>query len=193
MRGREEAEGRERQDHRHRLHLLAGLAIDVDLARLGVGDRLAAGGRGAHPYSCRSFIARDNHRRPDAGAAAHDQLRGAAAMRAFLLFHGYMLRGTGSNIYNANLARALARLGHEVHLALPGPRGPDRGRRDPQPRHRRPAPGLRQGPLRGLRGEGLPGADRRGARPLHRGQRRRCARGRRTRPAASTPPSPTTW
>jgi glycosyltransferase involved in cell wall biosynthesis len=33
-----------------------------------------------------------------------------------LLFHGYMLRGTGSNIYNANLARALAMLGHEVHL-----------------------------------------------------------------------------
>jgi glycosyltransferase involved in cell wall biosynthesis len=34
----------------------------------------------------------------------------------FLVFHGYMLRGTGSNIYNANLARALAGLGHEVHL-----------------------------------------------------------------------------
>ena len=33
-----------------------------------------------------------------------------------LLFHGYMLRGTGSNIYNASLAPALARLGHEVHL-----------------------------------------------------------------------------
>jgi glycosyltransferase involved in cell wall biosynthesis len=33
-----------------------------------------------------------------------------------LLFHGYMLRGTGSNIYNANLARALAKLGHEVQL-----------------------------------------------------------------------------
>jgi glycosyltransferase involved in cell wall biosynthesis len=33
-----------------------------------------------------------------------------------LLFHGYMLRGTGSNIYTLNLARALARLGHEVHL-----------------------------------------------------------------------------
>ncbi|HEU5105774.1 MAG TPA: glycosyltransferase family 4 protein [Solirubrobacterales bacterium] len=33
-----------------------------------------------------------------------------------LLFHGYMLRGTGSNIYNVNLARALAGLGHEVHL-----------------------------------------------------------------------------
>jgi glycosyltransferase involved in cell wall biosynthesis len=33
-----------------------------------------------------------------------------------LVFHGYLLRGTGSNIYNASLARALASLGHEVHL-----------------------------------------------------------------------------
>jgi len=33
-----------------------------------------------------------------------------------LVFHGYMLRGTGSNIYNVNLALALVRQGHEVHL-----------------------------------------------------------------------------
>jgi glycosyltransferase involved in cell wall biosynthesis len=33
-----------------------------------------------------------------------------------LVFHGYLLRGTGSNIYNASLVPALARLGHEVHL-----------------------------------------------------------------------------
>ncbi|HMT04188.1 MAG TPA: glycosyltransferase [Solirubrobacterales bacterium] len=33
-----------------------------------------------------------------------------------LIFHGYLLRGTGSNIYNANLAIALAGLGHQVHL-----------------------------------------------------------------------------
>jgi len=33
-----------------------------------------------------------------------------------LIFHGYLLRGTGSNIYNANLVRTLANLGHEVHL-----------------------------------------------------------------------------
>ena len=33
-----------------------------------------------------------------------------------LIFHGYLLRGTGSNIYNANLASALAGLGHDVHL-----------------------------------------------------------------------------
>ena len=33
-----------------------------------------------------------------------------------LIFHAYLLRGTGSNVYNAELAAALARLGHEVHL-----------------------------------------------------------------------------
>lgn len=33
-----------------------------------------------------------------------------------LIFHGYLLLGTGSNVYNANLAAALVRLGHEVHL-----------------------------------------------------------------------------
>ena len=33
-----------------------------------------------------------------------------------LIFHGYLLSGTGSNVYNASLATALARLGHEVHV-----------------------------------------------------------------------------
>jgi glycosyltransferase involved in cell wall biosynthesis len=33
-----------------------------------------------------------------------------------LVFHGYLLRGTGSNVYNASIASALLRLGHEVHL-----------------------------------------------------------------------------
>jgi glycosyltransferase involved in cell wall biosynthesis len=33
-----------------------------------------------------------------------------------LIFHGYLLRGTGSNVYNASLVRALAGQGHEVHL-----------------------------------------------------------------------------
>src|SRR5947209_1260201 len=32
------------------------------------------------------------------------------------MFHGYLLRGTGSNVYNAKLAEALRREGHEVHL-----------------------------------------------------------------------------
>jgi glycosyltransferase involved in cell wall biosynthesis len=38
-----------------------------------------------------------------------------------LIFHSYLLRGTGSNIYNANLVRALAALGHEVHLFCQDP------------------------------------------------------------------------
>jgi glycosyltransferase involved in cell wall biosynthesis len=33
-----------------------------------------------------------------------------------LIFHGYLLSGTGSNVYNASLAQALVGLGHEVHL-----------------------------------------------------------------------------
>jgi glycosyltransferase involved in cell wall biosynthesis len=33
-----------------------------------------------------------------------------------LIFHGYLLGGTGSNVYNARLASALVGLGHEVHL-----------------------------------------------------------------------------
>jgi glycosyltransferase involved in cell wall biosynthesis len=33
-----------------------------------------------------------------------------------LIFHGYLLRGTGSNVYNASLAHALAAMGHDVHL-----------------------------------------------------------------------------
>ena len=39
-----------------------------------------------------------------------------------LIFHGYLLRGTGSNIYNANLVRALARARARGRPALPGPR-----------------------------------------------------------------------
>jgi glycosyltransferase involved in cell wall biosynthesis len=33
-----------------------------------------------------------------------------------LIFHGYLLAGTGSNVYNAALAEALVRAGHEVHM-----------------------------------------------------------------------------
>jgi glycosyltransferase involved in cell wall biosynthesis len=33
-----------------------------------------------------------------------------------LIFHGYLLHGTGSNVYNAELAAAFVRAGHEVHL-----------------------------------------------------------------------------
>ncbi|MDQ6811900.1 MAG: glycosyltransferase, partial [Actinomycetota bacterium] len=42
-----------------------------------------------------------------------------------LIFHGYLLAGTGSNVYNARLAAALVKLGHEVHL-LSQDRHPER-------------------------------------------------------------------
>ena len=43
------------------------------------------------------------------------------ASKRVLVFHGYLLRGTGSNVYNANLVQALARLGHDVHLLCQDP------------------------------------------------------------------------
>lgn len=42
-----------------------------------------------------------------------------------LIFHSYLLLGTGSNVYNARLAEALVALGHEVHL-LSQDRHPER-------------------------------------------------------------------
>ena len=42
-----------------------------------------------------------------------------------LIFHGYLLRGTGSNIYNASLVAALAKSGHEVHLLCQDHRAAD--------------------------------------------------------------------
>jgi glycosyltransferase involved in cell wall biosynthesis len=42
-----------------------------------------------------------------------------------LIFHGYLLGGTGSNVYNAQLATALVGLGHDVHL-LSQDRHPER-------------------------------------------------------------------
>jgi glycosyltransferase involved in cell wall biosynthesis len=46
---------------------------------------------------------------------AADRPTNLAAVRV-LVFHGYLLRGTGSNVYNASLVEALVRLGHDVDL-----------------------------------------------------------------------------
>src|SRR5690349_16669970 len=58
-------------------------------------------------YLCR-FIAANRSR----GSGAYP----APLLMRILVFHGYLLGGTGSNVYNAALAEALARAGHEVHL-----------------------------------------------------------------------------
>src|SRR3954453_6731029 len=39
-----------------------------------------------------------------------------------LVFHGYLLRGTGSHVYTAEVAAARARAGHRVHLFSQDPR-----------------------------------------------------------------------
>src|SRR4051812_4464023 len=39
----------------------------------------------------------------------------------FLITHGYMLSGTGSNVYVQNLCRGLVRMGHDVHLLCQEP------------------------------------------------------------------------
>jgi glycosyltransferase involved in cell wall biosynthesis len=49
---------------------------------------------------------------PSSAGSARIGLRGLR----ILIFHGYLLAGTGSNVYNARLAQALVALGHEVHL-----------------------------------------------------------------------------
>src|SRR3954470_17570780 len=60
-------------------------------------------------YSCGRGIGRGIYK------ARPPDLQNAAFVR-ILVFHGYLLRGTGSNVYNASLVAALARLRHEVHL-----------------------------------------------------------------------------
>src|SRR3954447_128179 len=60
-------------------------------------------------YSCGRGIGRGIYK------ATPPDLQNAAFVR-ILIFHGYLLRGTGSNVYNASLVTALAKLGHEVHL-----------------------------------------------------------------------------
>ena len=53
-----------------------------------------------------------------------------------MLWHGYLLAGTGSNIYTRALAREWARAGHEVVGRLPGAAP---GALRPRRRARRPA------------------------------------------------------
>ena len=109
-----------------------------------------------------------------------------------LVFHGYLLRGTGSNVYNASLCAALAPRRAQRRPAVPGApargarlrrRGRARGRgagarvataaragpRDGvAARHRPPAAGLRRRSLRGLRGAHAAGVQRRRGRGLRR-------------------------
>jgi glycosyltransferase involved in cell wall biosynthesis len=58
----------------------------------------------------------------------------------FLLWHGYLLDGTGSNVYTQQIARALGRLGHDVVVVCQEPR-PERFDLGPRVRVVRPDAG----------------------------------------------------
>ena len=193
---------RERQDPGHGLELLAGLAIDVDA--VGSARRRPRGPRPARA-SCRS----------GAGRHGRNLIRwGRQDSRGWkvLIFHGYLLRGTGSNVYNANVAQALARLGHEVHLLCQdldaGSLRSTRSAAGRGARRRGSAPtgsitllpdigGLLpvyvRRLLRGLRGQALRGAQpTTSSSPTSRRTSRRSATSV-DAPAASTPRWPTIW
>ena len=108
-----------------------------------------------------------------------------------LIFHGYLLRGTGSNIYNANLVRALAAPRPRGRAALPGPRLGRRPRACTvhMPDIGRVLPVYVADRYEGFDAKPYPRADRRGARALHRGERGGRARRRPTaRRGAGQPP-----
>ena len=74
-----------------------------------------------------------------------------------LLWHGYLLGGTGSNVYTRSLAREWSRAGHDVTVFAqePQPEQYDLGGPRRAPGHRRAAADLRARPLRGDRGASL--------------------------------------
>ena len=115
-----------------------------------------------------------------------------------IMTHGYMLSGTGSNVYVQSLCRALVGEGHDAAPDLPGAgppllrlrerardggrgRGPRPGRtgdvvpgplRRLRPRHRRSPSRLRLRRLPGMARQDLPGSDTGGTGRLPRAQRR---------------------
>ena len=121
-----------------------------------------------------------------------------------LIFHGYLLRGTGSNVYNAQLAAAMSSLGARGHLfcqdrrptrstsstpwdwdsgALSVVRCESPFAHDVPPADRPAAAGLRRGPLRGIRREAVRRLHGRRDRGLPRAQRDGGPRGRATAPS----------
>jgi hypothetical protein len=87
---------------------LAGVTIQIGATAVGLDQDLATGRGGAHPVELPWRPHAIPHRTSGAGARL-TRVR-------ILVFHGYLLHGTGSNVYNANVAEALVRAGHEVHL-----------------------------------------------------------------------------
>jgi glycosyltransferase involved in cell wall biosynthesis len=103
---------RERQHLADDLQRLAGFAVQVDLVWLGLDHDLATGGGATESITLFCAHARNF---TGAGGGEIPTRIGWPSVRV-LIFHGYLLDGTGSNVYNARLAAALVALGHDVHL-----------------------------------------------------------------------------
>ena len=121
--------GRRKWKHlAHHLQRLAGLPVEVDLPRLRLDDGFPPARRIAQTVSLlhahrrdssegRGGAPREEHARGPATGRPSRSVAGSVGRRwRILIFHGYLLSGTGSNIYNARLARALVDLGHKVDL-----------------------------------------------------------------------------
>ena len=91
---------------------------------------------------------------PIAWPAPRGPPRGRMCLVRILLWHGYLLGGTGSNVYTRQLAREWSRAGHDVTVLSqePSARGlRPRWRGDRAARRCRLPAGVRARPLRGLR------------------------------------------
>ena len=113
-----------------------------------------------------------------------------AARRDPSCWHGYLLGGTGSNVYTQALAREWSRAGHDVTVVCQE-RHPELydlgGARRAPGAARRAAAGLRPRPLRRARGAAAPGLHGGGMRELRRGERGCAARARPGRPRLREP------
>ncbi len=96
----------------------ARLAVDVAVARLDRSDDVTLVARRAQAeFLGSTHEAEDYQPSPRASTAiAVGASKLAAKLMRVLIFHGYLLRGTGSNVYNAELAKALVTAGHDVDL-----------------------------------------------------------------------------
>ena len=105
-------------------NIIVGVLAVPATAAQGVANDLVDAGREDHLQ-----LQRGAARRPGRRAGAHLEPRGRAAARVvlpprvgarnlrlvrILLWHGYLLSGTGSNVYTQAVAREWGRAGHEV-------------------------------------------------------------------------------
>jgi glycosyltransferase involved in cell wall biosynthesis len=118
--GQRRLRGGERQHLPDHLECLTCVAIDVHAIGLGGEEHLAAGRRRPHAVALAAAHRRGLYQRSRPAQGSLGPAIRLWRLRV-LIFHGYLLRGTGSNVYNAKLGAALVAEGHEVHMLCQDP------------------------------------------------------------------------